>query len=44
KYVEADISLHDTNRMRFKGRVGFFSRSTEWLRVDAQPELKEAQR
>ncbi len=37
KYLKAEISLPAENRMLLEGKVGFFSRSSEWLRVDAVP-------
>ena len=34
KFVTSEITLPTENRMLLKGKVGFFSRTTEWLRVD----------
>jgi hypothetical protein len=37
EYKDAEISLPEPDRMRFKVKVGFMSRSVEWLRVDEVP-------
>lgn len=37
EYKEADISLPEPDRMQFKIKVGFVSRTVEWNRVDAVP-------
>ena len=36
-YKDAEISLTAPDRMQFKVKVGFISRTLEWLRVDEVP-------
>lgn len=33
-YKDVEVSLPEADRMLIKGRVGFISRTVEWLRVD----------
>lgn len=37
EYKDADISLTEPDRMEFKVKVGFISRTVEWVRVDEVP-------
>lgn len=37
EYKKAEISLPEPDRLRFKVKVGFMSRSVEWVRVDEVP-------
>ena len=37
EYKEVEISLSEPDLMQFKVKVGFMSRSIEWVRVDAVP-------
>jgi uncharacterized protein (DUF2147 family) len=37
EYKDAEVSLPEADRMVFKGRVGFMSRTVEWVRVDKIP-------
>ena len=37
EYKEAEISLPKPDRMEFKVKVGFMSRTVEWVRVDKVP-------
>ena len=37
EYKEVEISLPEPDRMEFKVRVGFRSRTIEWVRVDEVP-------
>ena len=37
EYKDAEISLSKPDRMQFKVKVGFLSRTIEWVRVDALP-------
>ncbi len=37
EHKAAEISLPEPNRMEFTVKVGFMSRSVEWIRVDAVP-------
>lgn len=37
EYRDADISLPEPDRMEFKVKVGFISRTVEWVRVDEVP-------
>lgn len=37
EYRDADISLPEPGRMEFKVKVGFISRTVEWVRVDEVP-------
>ncbi len=37
EYKEAEISLPEPDRMEFKIKVGFMSRTIEWNRVDTVP-------
>lgn len=34
EYTRVEISIPDSKRMLITGKVGFFSRTTEWLRED----------
>jgi len=36
-YKDVEIALLEANQMLFKGRVGFISRTVEWVRVDGIP-------
>ena len=36
-YKDVEIALLEANQMLFKGRVGFISRTVEWVRVDEIP-------
>jgi len=38
EYKGAEISLPEPDRMEFKVKVGFMSRTVEWVRVDEIPE------
>ena len=37
EFRDADISLAEPDRMEFKVKVGFISRTVEWVRVDEVP-------
>ena len=37
EYKDAEITLAEPNRMAIKVKVGFMSRTIEWVRVDAVP-------
>lgn len=37
EYKDVEISLPDAGQMLIKGRVGFMSRTVEWVRVDEIP-------
>ena len=37
EYKDAEISLSEPDIMQFKVKVGFMSRTIEWVRVDAVP-------
>ena len=37
EYKDAEISLKEPDLMQFKVKVGFMSRTIEWVRVDAVP-------
>jgi hypothetical protein len=37
EYKDAEISLPEPDIMQFKVKVGFMSRTIEWMRVDAVP-------
>lgn len=37
EYKDAAISLPEPNRMQFKVKVGFMSRTVDWMRVDTIP-------
>jgi uncharacterized protein (DUF2147 family) len=37
EYREAEISLPESSQMEFKVKVGFMSRTIEWVRVEAVP-------
>lgn len=37
EYKNAEISLQEPGRMEFKVKVGFMSRTIEWVRVDTVP-------
>jgi len=37
EYRDADISLPEPGRMEFRVKVGFISRTVEWVRVDEVP-------
>ena len=37
EYKDAEITLPEPDRMKIKVKVGFMSRTIEWLRVDAVP-------
>ena len=37
EYKKAEISLPEPDRMEFKVKVGFMSRTVEWVRVDEVP-------
>ena len=37
EYKDAEISLKQPDLMQFKVKVGFMSRTIEWVRVDAVP-------
>ncbi|MFT5711409.1 MAG: hypothetical protein ACI8QT_002115 [Halioglobus sp.] len=37
EYKDAEVSLPEPGRMRFKVKVGFMSRTVKWLRVDEIP-------
>ena len=37
EYKQAEISLPEPGRMEFKVKVGFMSRTIEWMRVDEVP-------
>jgi uncharacterized protein (DUF2147 family) len=41
EYKNAEISLPEPDLMQFKVKVGFMSRTIEWVRVDAVPEKTE---
>ena len=41
EYREARISLPEPDRMEFKVKVGFISRTVEWQRVEAVPASQE---
>ena len=34
EYKDVEVSLPEADRMLFKGKVGFMSRTVEWVRVD----------
>ena len=36
-YKDVEIALPEANQMLFKGRIGFISRTVEWVRVDGIP-------
>ena len=38
EYKDAEISLPEPDRMQFKVKVGFMSRTVDWMRVDKIPE------
>jgi hypothetical protein len=38
EYRDAEISLPEPDRMQFKVKVGFISRTVEWVRVDQVPD------
>lgn len=37
EYKDAEVSLPEADRMLIKGKVGFMSRTVEWVRVDKLP-------
>ena len=37
EYKDAEISLSEPDRMQFKVKVGFMSRTVDWVRVDQVP-------
>jgi len=37
EYKDVEVSLPETDRMLLTGKVGFFSRTVEWVRVDKIP-------
>jgi hypothetical protein len=37
EYKDVEISLPEADQMLIKGRVGFMSRTVEWVRVDEMP-------
>ena len=37
EYKNVEVSLPEAGRMLFKGKVGFMSRTVEWVRVDKIP-------
>ncbi|MEH6550140.1 MAG: hypothetical protein V7711_04645 [Pseudomonadales bacterium] len=37
EYKNLEVSLPEADRMLFKGKVGFMSRTVEWVRVDKIP-------
>ena len=37
EYKDVEVSLPEADRMLFKGKVGFISRTVEWVRVDKIP-------
>ena len=37
EYRDVEVSLPEADRMLFKGKVGFMSRTVEWVRVDKIP-------
>ncbi len=37
EYKDAEISLPEPDRMQFKVKVGFLSRTIDWVRVEAMP-------
>jgi hypothetical protein len=37
EYKDAEISLPEPDRMQFKVKVGFMSRTVDWVRVDEVP-------
>ena len=37
EYKDVEVSLPEADRMLFKGKVGFMSRTVEWVRVDKIP-------
>ncbi len=37
EYKDAEISLPEPDRMQFKVKVGFMSRTVDWMRVDEIP-------
>jgi uncharacterized protein (DUF2147 family) len=37
EYKDVEVSLPEADRMLFTGKVGFFSRTVEWVRVDKIP-------
>ena len=41
EYKDAEISLAEPDLMQFKVKVGFMSRTIEWVRVDAVPDKTE---
>ena len=41
EYKKAEISLPEPGRMEFKVKVGFISRTIEWVRVDKVPAASE---
>jgi hypothetical protein len=43
EYRDAEISLPAHDRMQFKVKVGFISRTIEWVRVDSVPEAAASQ-
>jgi uncharacterized protein (DUF2147 family) len=43
EYKDAEISLPEPGRMRFKVKVGIISRSVDWVRVESVPSVEEAQ-
>lgn len=41
EYKDAEISLAEPDLMQFKVKVGFMSRTIDWVRVDAVPDKRE---
>jgi uncharacterized protein (DUF2147 family) len=37
EYKDVEVSLPEADRMLIKGKVGFMSRTVEWVRVDGIP-------
>ena len=37
EYKDVEIALPETDQMLFKGKVGFITRTAEWVRVDEIP-------
>ena len=38
EYKDVEVSLPEADRMLITGRIGFMSRTVEWVRVDKLPE------
>ena len=43
EYKNVEVSLPEAGRMLIKGKVGFMSRTVEWVRVDGIPTRKNDQ-